>query len=122
MKPASIVLYIGTSIAGLITLICIIGLPRLSRTATIILWCVAFATLITGSLMDKFMKEEFCCGKSGDYVKIFQTPMNAARDPTNVNPLQIPLKRNETNEYTRNQYARHGVRANKISHQYRYAY
>ena len=122
MKPASIVLYIGTSIAGLITLICIIGLPRLSRTATIILWCVAFTTLITGSLMDKFMKEEFCCGNPGDYAKIFETPMNAARDPNKVNPLQLPRKRDENNEYTRHQYARHGVRSNKISQQYRYAY
>jgi hypothetical protein len=122
MKPASIVLYIGTSIAGLITLICIIGLPRLSRTATIILWCVAFATLITGSLMDKFMKEGFCRDNPGDYAKIFETPMNEARDPNKVNPLQLPRKREENNEYTRNQYARYGVRSNKISQQYRYSY
>ena len=72
--------------------------------------------------MDKFMKEEFCCGNPGDYAKIFETPMNAARDPNKVNPLQLPRKRDENNEYTRHQYNRYGVRSNKISNQYRYAY
>ena len=72
--------------------------------------------------MDKFMKEEFCCGNQGEYAKIFETPMNATRNPNKVNPLQLPRNPEEKHEYTRNQYALHGARRNKISQQYRYAY
>jgi len=72
--------------------------------------------------MDKFMKENFCRENPGDYAKIFETPINEERKPNNVNPQQFPRNSEENYEYTRHQYARHGVRSNKISQQYRYAY
>jgi len=120
MKPASIVLYVGTVISGLITLMCLTGYPHLSKMTTIIIWSIAFITLITGAFLDKFMKEDFCC--NGNYSQIFNSPVNGLNTLDNINNKPFPHKHEVEDSYTRNQYARHGVRSNKISQQYRYSY
>jgi len=105
IKAGLIVLYTGAGIAGLVTLLCIIGWPKMSPLVSYIFWGIALVLLITGA----------------SYAQIFNTPMNAVRDPDDPNP-EKDFKERVESSYKRHQYDRYGARRNKVSQQYQYAY
>ena len=118
IKSGLIVLYTGAGIAGLVTLLCIIGWPKMSPVVSYIFWGLALVLLITGAVIDK-VQENYCCNNR--YAQIFNTPMNAVRDPDDPNP-EKDFKERVKDSYKRNQYDRYGARRNKVSQQYRYTY
>ena len=124
MKTGLIILYIGASISALITLICIIGWPKLPKTLQLISWGVALLLLIIGAFMDKFSKENYCC--DGTYAQIFQKPMNKVRDPYDEVEVEEVTHDHVDNphnhKYTRHNYKTFGRRRNYISQQYQDSY
>jgi hypothetical protein len=115
MKSGLIVLYTGAAIAGLATLICLVGWPPLTKTWLGIIWGVAMILLIVGAFLEK-SQENYCCNNT--YAQIFGTPMNVVRDPDGPEPEKEYKKKLEEQRYTRNQYDRIAARRNTISQQY----
>ena len=111
MKSGQIVLYSGTILTGIVTLICIIGWPKITSTTTLVMWGIALITLITGSIIDGNQKES-CCG---DYAEIFNQAINK---PKNIDKSYNTSQ----NGYSRHQYDVYGSRHNVASNQYRYMY
>jgi hypothetical protein len=122
MKTGPIILYIGASISALITIMCIIGWPKLPKTLQLISWGVALLLLIIGAFIDKFSKENYCC--DGTYAQIFKTPMNKVREPNDEDEVVTHniVNNNPPSEYTRHNYRSFGRRRNYISQQYQDSY
>ena len=111
MKSGQIILYSGATLSGILTIICIIGWPKMNSVASLIVWSIALITLITGSIIDGNQKES-CCG---DYAQIFNQAINK---PKNIDKSYST----STNGYNRHQYEVYGARNNVVSNQYRYMY
>ena len=113
MKSGQIVLYLGTILTGIVTLICLIGWSKITSVTSLIMWGISLVTLITGSIMDGNQKES-CCG---DYTEIFKQVINKPKD---TDKSFYTYQNGYTKQ--RQQYDVYGARHNVVSDQYEHVY
>ena len=111
MKSGQIVLYSGTILTGIVTLICIIGWSKITSVTTLAMWGVSLITLITGSIIDGNQKES-CCG---DYVEIINQAINKIK---NINENYENVKYG----YNRNSYSNYSASRKFAPNNYEYMY